>query len=364
MRVNFNRQALVDALTSASMFTLRGVNTPLAGVRLEAREDKVVVFATDTERSVVIDVTLAQVERTGAVAVDGSLLLQLIRSEDGETVLCDESGFSMKIRTDAGAYSLPTQDPAKFPPVAAPREGVRSAVVAAASLSRVLRMALVAADEGQTKEGFAMGVLLEVSAGTVTAAGWDGRRLAVGTAAAKAEGDPASVVLPVQTARVLSKVLAEGYATVTLAPTFADVMIDRHTLVSSAVTARNFPPYRIIVAGTPTVTVDADREAVLSVLRRASLFTTPEEQGIALSFASPGLEVRAGHDGSGGTVRLPCKVEGAGIAMSLNAKYLMQGVAAAETSEIKFEFTDAKRAAVVRGGKEFWYAVMPTVKGG
>jgi DNA polymerase III subunit beta len=364
LRVIANRAGLVAALSAAAaVVPTRTANPMLQCIRLEALDGDLQFEATNLEQCVRLSQETVQVESAGAVAAPLAPLLAACRELDGDTLAIEaDAAHYLAVRGQSARVRLPGMSAAEWPKIGGFPDPAGS--VPAADLLRLLRVRFAAAEEA-TRYAF-NGILLESpkKSGKLIAAASDGNRLAL--AECPWAGPPLPpLILPRPAVDALIKVLAaeepDNPVSVASGDRDAAFACGPYALRTNTLEGA-FPPYGDIIPKDSPHRLSVAREDLLATLRRAGLGAAEQSKEqtpkVRLDFGRAGLKASAAHEGREADAQLPCKWDGAELAIGFKLQFLIQGLSEIDADEVRLEFDTPSRPLLL-SAPGFQYVVMP-----
>src|SRR5262249_18042545 len=186
----------------------------LQNIKLIADPDEgSVLMATDLEVGICYRVLGMKVERPGSAILPTQRMASILRTSDDEELRLEGEGDHRRVRARGGGreFRRPSEAPSLSPEV--PDFAATSYhVVAAADLRKLIRRTMFATDVESTRYALG-GVLVELTAESITMVGTDGRRLARMSAPTDSENNPpaptGSPVIPVKALKLIERHLAD-----------------------------------------------------------------------------------------------------------------------------------------------------------
>jgi DNA polymerase-3 subunit beta len=292
----------------------------------------------------------------------------ILRTSTDEELAIEADGDHLIVRGLHAEFRLPGEDPDHFPEVP---DFAASAyhVVAAADLRRLIRRTMFATDLESTRYALG-GVLVELSAETITMVGTDGRRLARMVAPAEAEGEATpptgNPVVPVKALKLIERNLDDDDPPVHVAiqaGTAALVRTERAIIYSRLVEGR-FPRYQDVFPPNHDVRIPLEVGPLQSAVEQASIVTSEESRGVDFTFAAGLLKLSSqAADVGSSTVELPIAYDGKPVEITFDPRYLLDALKTLEADQpIAAELIDHKNAAVFKTDDRYTYVVMPLTR--
>jgi DNA polymerase-3 subunit beta len=198
------------------------------------------------------------------------------------------------------------------------------------------------------------GVLMDFKENRLLLAAADGFRLSVRTAHLDQEVPKAThVIVPARALGELARILGdtEQDVAITITANRNQLLfhLDYVDLVTQLIEG-NFPDVQRLIPtsyGTRTI---VDTSQILKAVRRAYIFA-PGQVTLTAEATELGENIE----------ELVATVEGDGMEIAFNAKYLMEVLSVLNTAQVAFETSDANKPGVIRpvGGDGFTHVIMP-----
>ena len=366
MRLTIDQADLHTALQVASRAVATRSTLPaLAGVLLIAEPEQLRLIATDLELAIEA-LAPARVEAEGSVVLPGRHFAELVRRlPGGEVRLEVDEGHRAVLSWQRSRFTIHGMDPRLFPAV--PRISAEGTVVFQPEVLRgVLRRTTFAVSHDETRP-ILTGVCFQVEGDRLRALATDGFRIAVCQAALErpAEGAPASLVIPGRSLGEVARLLpGEGIGRMVIDATQVGFQLGEIRLISRLIEGAYPPVLDLVPAEYPTRVQMATREFQEACERAALLSDTRQAARWLIRLTvEPGRVIITASDPEIGEAReeVPAQVEGEGMTIGFNARYLVDGLKAIETDEVYFELTEPLKASRLRGvgADDFFYIVLP-----
>ncbi|RKY24530.1 MAG: DNA polymerase III subunit beta [Planctomycetota bacterium] len=362
MKVIAQTAALQEALALVgSIVAARSPKPILRCVKLVAKDDTLVLMATDLEVGCRFGISAVKVEEPGEVLIPAGQFAGIVRESGGDESLTLETDKEACHVKGAGShFKIFGFDPAEYPTVTE-FPGEADFKIPAAVLGDMIGKTLFATAKSHSHYAIS-GVLWEAQDKSLKLVATDGHRLA------QARGNLASATKQPRTAIVPAKLMGLIQRLDTAADALIDIRIEENqilvrsaqaTLISSLVQG-NFPKYSDVIPK------DSDRKATIRTsqfehrIRQAALLTNEESRGIRLNFGpeSVTLSSRAPETGEA-EVQCPIKLEGEPMEIGFNPVFLVDAMRIMDTDELLVEMNGGGKPAVIKAGADFLYVLMP-----
>ncbi len=371
MKAIGDREQLLAAFGMVSgVVPARSPKPILQNIKLVADPDEgSVLMATDLEVGIRHRVLGMKVESPGSVILPTQRIASILRTSDDVELYLEADGDRLLVRGRHAEFKLPSEDPDLYPEV--PDFAATSYhEVAASDLRKLIRRTIFATDVESTRYALG-GVLVELTDGSITMVGTDGRRLAKMSAPAEAKNGAAPPtghpVVPVKALKLIERNLADDDPPVHLAiQSGAAVLVrtDRAVIYSRLVEGR-FPRYQDVFPSHVEVKVHFPEVSPLRLaVEQASIVTSEESRGVDFLFGNGLLKLTSqAADVGSSHVDLPIAYEGKPVEITFDPRYLTDALRTLDdAATITAELIDAKNAAVFKTGDDYTYVVMPLTR--
>lgn len=370
MKFNCEKSLLEATLAPLSRVVSGKATLPiLENILVEASTDGVRLAATDLEIGMKGKIP-AKVDDPGTVTVPARVFFEVVsRLGEGtvEVTLNGENNM-VELRGEGFQYkfnALPSDDYPALPEV--PSEGKLS--VSQGAFKQVLKDTLFAASPLREDNPVLTGVLFKLEEDLLTLVALDGYRLAKRSLKTPKNALNRTIIVPSRALGELAKILKDDEETL-------DIYFGEHQIVFKMgdtiffcrLLEGQFPQFERVIPEKSDVTVKVEKESFLQALRRASILALDRESPrlVKISLNGNKIVITANTQDIGQAYE-ELKVEGAkkgdktDVAVSFNAKYLIDALNVLDQDKIRLELGQATSPGVLKpeNGEDFLYVVMP-----
>ena len=355
MKFVIDQQPLVDAVNWVSRsLSTRPIKTELLGIVIEAKNNSVVLSASDLETSSKA-VCSADIQEGGSVLVPGKLLAEISRSLPNKPITISLDGNRVLVTSGSAKFQLPTLTLSEYPTL--PELPESTGVVEAEIFSTAVNQVAIAAGKDDSLPTLT-GVHVEINEEKVTLAATDRYRLAVREFlwTPTQPGISTSALMRGRTLADAAKSLAgEKEVSLSFAPATNNDRLAGFAAGGKTMTSRmldgTFPPYRHLLPNETTASATVEVAPFLDSVRRVAL-VTDKTVPLRLDFRSGSLtlEAGAGEDAQANET-LDIDFTGSDIAIAFNPTYLADGLHAVGTQFVHIAFTGPNKPAILSGKK-------------
>ena len=365
-----------DKLSRALSIVGRAVATKstlqvVSNVLMTADEERLKLAATNLEIAITCW-TEATVTESGAITVPARLLTEFVNSLPPGKIDFDLNVRNKTLSLRSGAFEANIKgiDADDFPAIPEISD-TATTTVGAETLREAIGQVAFAAAADDTRPVLA-GVLASLEGETLTFAAADGFRLAVRQVAL---GSPvperSDVIIPARALHELGRILGdeEESVAITITPNRGQVLFHTSSVdLVSRLVEGTFPNYRPIIPQRYTTRVVLNTKEFLNATRIAALFARDASNVVRLQ-ASAGEELMPGRmvvaaqaaevgDTTGG---IDAVVEGDGMQIAFNVKYLQEVLSVIGTSQVGLEVSSPSSPGVIKpvGSDDYTHVIMP-----
>jgi len=385
MKLTCKQQDLAKGLSIVSHAVSTRATLPiLLNIRLAAEGDHIRLSATNLEIGITCRVPAA-VQQEGVTTIPARLFTEFVGTlPQGDVTLALQSGgHSLKVSGKGSQATIRGMDASEFPtiPTADGGQGDMAPIALdAAELRAMIGHVAFAAATDDARPVFT-GVLARVRDDRLTFAAADSFRLAVRSTGLQASGGGVAtavgdILIPARTLTELGRILPdEGTVRVVVTPNRNQVLFsaDGLELVSNLL-AGQFPNYEAILPKSSATTVTVETEGLRAAAKRAAIFARDSANVVRCKIATgeaggltPGavtLEATA-EEGGDTTSTLDAAVDGPGMEIIFNVKYLTDVLGVIGTPQVILGLNSAQQPGLIRPVGEtadsarYSYVIMP-----
>ncbi|MGB5771617.1 MAG: DNA polymerase III subunit beta [Crocosphaera sp.] len=361
----------------------------LANVLVVADAQKKRVSLTGFDLSLGIESSFsADVSEEGKITLPAKLLNDIVsRLSEGEITLMveeaeeeEEETKIVSLESASGQFQVRTISADEFPPLPKIEEG-ESIELPIVMLTEGLKGALFAASSDETKQ-ILTGVHLTGTADSLEFAATDGHRLSVvetiipsntdeddeaGETTEVPDLEGFSVTIPARALRELERMIASYSESDAIALQVDDAQVV-FQLGQQRLTVRKldgaYPNYQMLIPKQFSRTISLERKRLLNGLERVAVLADQKNNLVKCTFSHEEGQVSLSvetQDLGSAKESMPAEVTGESGEIAFNVKYLMDGLKALPTTEIKMQFNQGNQPVIFNpiGGLQMTYLVMP-----
>ncbi len=372
MKVSCLQENLAKGLSIVSRAVASRSTLPVLGnILIATDQSRLRLSATNLELAITCWIG-AKVDEEGSTTVPAKTFNDIVNSLPGGPVdmALNIRTQSLNVRGGAFVNDVKCIDAQEFPIV--PQADVSNGINLNVTDLREMIDQVVFAAATDDARPILTGVLVKVEDSNVLFAATDGFRLAVRTAHLSTPvREPVTAIVPARALAELSRVAGdqEEAAVMTMPPGRGQVIFHlKDVELVSQLIEGTFPPYQNIIPKSYTTRTVMTTAAFLKACKAADIFARENAHTARFKIApggelAPGtLEISAQAAETGSNeAKLDATIEGNGLEISFNVKYLVDVLNVLPTQNVALETSQATSPGVVRpvGEDDFLYVVMP-----
>ncbi len=364
MNIKINRDTLLKPLSSVSGIVERRHTLPiLSNLLLEAKQDKVVLTATDLEMQISLSIETT-VGSELSTTISAKKLLDICRSlpENAEINMTPQES-RIQVKAGKSRFNLQTLPAADYP-VMSRVEGNAGTIIKIGqkTLKRLFKQVEFAMAQ-QDIRYYLNGLLFEVSANRLNVVGTDGHRLSFTSTELSQNYEKQELILPRKTVVELIKLLDESdeevsieIATGQVNFTFGDIR-----LISKVIDGK-FPDYTRVIPTGHQNSYTVDRQTILLSMQRASILSNEKYRGIRMVLGKDSLRlISTNSEQEEAEEELEINYPGDPLDIGFNVTYMIDVLNNVDSETVIFSFADANSSCLVTvpNDSNYKYVVMP-----
>lgn len=366
MKGSFLQKNLVDGLAKVShLATTEKRSLPILG-NILLRAEKGLLYLISTNLEVAIETYIGgKIEEPGSFTVPATLFFSHLNFLPDNSLSLEVQNNELCLEYKNGQTKikgLPAED---FPII--PRlEKKNGLKLSGQELKKSLQRVIIACSASEVRPEIS-GILFQQQDKELTLVGTDSYRLAERKLSLKEKageaGEVKKILVPLKTCQELLRILNED----NLEIFFSENQIlfsQGPTSIISRIVQAEFPNYQEIIPKNFVTKAITGRDELIKSIRGASPFSKTGVNDISLDFSpASGTITVSSLNPQAGETKLEIKAEifGKKNSLSLNYRYILEGLASISSSEVSIEIIDESSPVVLKPSPEenFLYLLMP-----
>jgi DNA polymerase III subunit beta len=366
MKFTVNSSDLQRVLTKiGGVIPSKSTMPMLENMLFDLVNNKLTITATDLEISLTAWVEVKSSE-DGRVTVPAKRLIDTVRSlgEVPITFSTDSTTHKVSITTGNGQYGLTGESAKEFPPTP-DLQASTELTMESNILRRIIHQTAFAVSTDELRPAM-MGVLLQSKGSELRAVSTDGHRLVKLTLKApQGTALKRDIIIPAKAFNLVGRSLEAGKTTISIGDTHVKFSFDATILISRLID-ETYPNYESVIPRDNDKTMTVKRDAILSSLRRVSLYASATTHQVRFAADSGALTIMAQDLDFGGEAKetIECEYAGDRLEIGFNSSYILDILSHLESEQASFKFSTPTRAGLIapatpQQGEDVLMLVMP-----
>ncbi len=319
----------------------------------EIDKNKLTVVATDLETVMKIHMDI-EAKDSGRVCIPAKILMDSLKNipEQPLTFTIDKS-FSVEITSDNGKYKVMGENPDNFPKEPA-ADDANSFEMSSSGLVTAINKTIFAVSSDDLRPAMT-GVFFELDKKGLTFVATDAHRLVryMRTDVSCPQKD--SFIVPRKPLNLLKSALPDNSDVLKLSYNSNHLFVTHGgtELVCRLIDAR-FPDYKVVIPVDNPYKMTVNRGDFQNALRRVSIFSNKSTNQVALTITGSELQLAAQDVDFSfeGNERMVCQYDGEDLQIAFNAKFLIEMLNGAETTEVGMELSTPTKAGIIKPSEQ------------
>lgn len=353
MKFNVAGKAFYDQLSAvAKVINAKNALSILDNFLLRLDNDNTLtIIGSDQENEVVTKLEVFDTDGVGSIAVPAKYILEVVKEISSQplTISVNTETFAIKIEYLSGFFDFFGVSPVEFPTREEKGdETVADFVLPASEVRRALDLTLYAVST-ETIRPMMMGVLWDIQPERATFVSSDTHKLVRYRNMICKPGVETRFIMPAKPASIIKGLIdkEDGDIHITTNEKGATFRFGNY-VVSCRFIKGNYPNYDRVIPTDNPYAMTADRQTLLSAMRRASLLTSKASGLVRFNISESEVMIK-GQDFDYSTLceeRVNCEYVGNPITIGFNSQYCLDVLSNMDCESIKVELSDPARPGV------------------
>jgi len=342
----------------------------LNNVLVSAQGGSIKLVSTNLEIGIT-SIIRGKVEEEGAFTVDARTLSEYVSLLDSDKVSLYSSGEDLMVECGEYKTKIKGLSAEEFPVIPTIDRG-RGVIIPKDDFKKALAQIVFSVSTDESRAELS-GVFFSITDSELLLVGTDSYRLSEKKIAIKSGlGEDSQFIVPVRTAQELVRVISMDYeedensndVVLYISENQCLFVVGSTELVSRLIDGR-YPDYKQIIPSKHECTAIIPRDELIRAVKAASIFSRSGVNDIVLSFVKDAVEVSAASSQTGEqSARILSNTSGKETAITLNFRYLLDGLMVFSGPELIFEVVDDETPCLIKDKADanFLYLIMPIKK--
>ncbi|MBQ2822134.1 MAG: DNA polymerase III subunit beta [Thermoguttaceae bacterium] len=336
----------------------------LRNVKMEVRDEEIVLFATDMEMGARISFPCEQILEAGTVLLPSDLVGKILKQLYRETLTIESNKNQVVIKGGESQFEFSTEDPEEFPGIPVFSEN-NYIVTKARYFKEGIKRTNFATDSESGRYALG-GIFMDFKEGSLNFVSTDGRRMATQQIEASVHGEYPEQKTAIATTRsldALARLLTNADADISLALLDNCFMVQTENLFFySSLLEGRFPDWRIGLNQLRNPkSMMLPFEEFTRCIRQAEIMADSTSPGVLLEFGNGKMTISKADVGKGKLqTRLAVDFHEDEMALKLNVDFIVKFLGALDSeSVVKMNFVDSRTGVLFETNDGYRYLVMP-----
>lgn len=348
MKLLCDKSNLLEAI-SISQKAITGKSTMpiLEGIYINAANDTITLIGSDIDLSIETKTT-AKVVDPGKIVVDSRLLGEIIRKLPNDEILIETlEGNILQIICQKSVFNLLYMNAEDYPSIPEIQEDTNLSI-SQALLKNMIKGTIFATAQDETRP-ILQGVLFEIKDKSLNLVALDGYRLAIRSEYVDSENS-INVVIPGKTLNEVSKIMDEKEEEVRITYTSNHILFNLgNTKIISRLLEGEFIKYSSLLPQEHKLLVTVNKQEILNGIERASLMAKDGNSNlIKLDIQEDNIVISSNSQLGKVREEVSADMQGEGIEIAFNSKYLLDVMKIMEDNEILMELSTSVTPCVIK----------------
>lgn len=360
MKFQINKEALSSLINTAQRAISNRTNMQiLEGIHMIAKDNQLILKATDTELSVCTQAS-CMVEEEGEIIVQSGLFGEIVRKLPNAMIHIHVEDKKIYIECEQSSFEIMGQNAEEYPDL--PQvNGEESLTIAGDTLIQAFKQTVFATSTDDMRIALT-GVLMDIQRDKINFVALDGYRMALRKVPGEFEFER-KAILPGRSVQELIKLIREEKDEVPIYFGHNHIRIDLDdTQFYTKLLSGEFFQYEGLIRDQHQLEVQVVKREFQDSLERANLLTGREHAGLVkINIHSDEMVIESNSEIGNVHEELPCHRQGDDLLIAFNAKYLLEGIRVIDEDSIDLFFTDAINPCIIHPAedKNYLYLVLP-----
>ncbi|HTD94122.1 MAG TPA: DNA polymerase III subunit beta [Chitinophagaceae bacterium] len=315
----------------------------------EVEKNKLTVVATDLETVMRIQLDI-EAKDSGKVCIPAKILLDSLKNIPDQPLTFNiDKNFGVEITSDNGKYKVMGENPDNFPKEPG-ADDTTSFTLTASSLITAINKTLFATSNDDLRPAMT-GVFFELDKKGLQCVATDAHRLVrykrKDVSCPKAD----TFIVPRKPLNLLKSAIASNDDELTLSYNSNHLFVQHGTTrMSCRLIDARFPDYKVVIPADNPYRLTVNKADFQSALRRISIFSNKSTNQVALSISGSELQLAAQDVDFSfeGNERMKCQYNGEDLVIAFNAKFLIEMLSAADSTDVNVELSTPTKAGLIK----------------
>jgi DNA polymerase III subunit beta len=331
----------------------------------EIDKNRLTVVATDLETVMKIQMDI-EAKENGRVCIPAKILIDSLKNIPDQPLTFNiDKNYAIEMTSDNGKYKVMGENPDNFPkePVS---DDTTSFTITSSGLVTAINKTLFAVSNDDLRPAMT-GVFFEMDKKGIQFVATDAHRLVRYKRTDVSCPKTDSLIVPKKPLNLLKTAMPDNDDELTISYNSNHLFVKHGTTqMSCRLIDARFPDYKVVIPADNPYKLTVNKNDFQGALRRVSIFSNKSTNQVVLNIQGSELQLAAQDVDFSfeGNERMKCQYDGEDLQIAFNAKFLIELLHAADTSEINVELSTTTKAGIIKPtdqeeNEELMMLVMP-----
>lgn len=353
MKFRTTKEKLFSALNETNkIIPIRTTLPILSCVLIEAKNERVILTATDLEQTVISKID-AEIPLEGTIAVPGGRFIEIISAlPSGAIEITVSDNKEIEISSPKGVYKIMGKEPLEYPET--PNlEKQQEIKIKGSELLDIINNTLYAVSKDDLKPALC-GIYLNINKNNIMSVATDGHRLVKYNKEIKNNNQEGALIIPGKFFNILkNNIHGTSEMLINLSENHIDVT-ENNTTTITRIIKESFPDFNSVIPEKQENKAEVQSKELTEAIKRVSIFSNKTTRQIILSFQHNELVISTEDKETKSSAKehISCDFEGEAKTIAYNAQYLKEVVQHINNNEINIFLGGELTAAVFQPKKQ------------
>ncbi|MBU5668471.1 DNA polymerase III subunit beta [Peptoniphilus sp. MSJ-1] len=330
----------------------------LEGIKISAKENTLILTATDTEISIETRLS-AIVEREGDFVINSRLFGDIVRKLENDIIDINIENYNMNLKCGDSIFNLSTQKADEYPDLPRVEENTEIKI-SAKDIKNIVKKTTFAVSTDESRIVFT-GVFMDIRRDYINFVALDGFRMAI-QKLEKQTGIEESIIIPARSLNELVKIIEDDED--------ISINISRNNIVFkfgdtvfySTLLSGEFFSYTALLRDEHSISTSVSRKEFQLAVERASLLAREDRANlIKLNVENSHIDIKSNSEIGDVFEKVKSSEHDNTLDIAFNSRYILDGVKILEAEEINLNFTDSVNPLIITETDDasYIYLVLP-----
>ena len=359
MLIKVNRKELTKHISIVQKaISQRTTMQILEGIKITAKDNTLILTATDTEISIETKLN-AIVEREGEIVINSRLFGDIVRKLENDIINISVENYTMNLKCGDSIFNISTQKSDEYPDLPKVEEDIKI-LISAKDLKNIVKKTTFAVSTDESRIVFT-GVLMDIKKNFINFVALDGFRMAI-QKLEKETGIENKVIIPSRSLNELVKIIDDDIDVALNISRNNIVFKFDETVFYSTLLSGEFFSYSALLRDENKISTTVSKREFQLAVERASLLAREDRANlIKLNVNENYINIKSNSEIGDVFEKVRTSQHDENLDIAFNSRYVLDGVKILESEDIMLNFTDSVNPLIITEAEDetYIYLVLP-----